>query len=186
MDETSLNPTPVVCVYYWCCVLMCFCSSLGDTVQMEPIGLLPREENPMQCHQSGVTTFNCNNKLCVSSMIGFHVNLQVYSLISIWNMVWCQERCHWSQLKCILDASLVCFSSGHQPKHWELRDTWVLQNGWYRTQHICPLMICFHVLLQFALKTGVDGGDKSSATNLPSGVETFNCENDIECSIYVL
>ena len=83
MDETSLNPTPVVCVYYWCCVLMCFCSSLGDTVQMEPIGLLPREENPMQCHQSGVTTFNCNNKLRVSSMIGFHVNLQVYSLISI-------------------------------------------------------------------------------------------------------
>ena len=153
---------------------------------MEPIGLLPREENPVQCHQSGVTTFNCNNKLRVSSMIGFHVNLQVYSLISIWNMVWCQERCHWSQLKFISDASLVCFSSGRQPKHWELRDTWVLQNGWYRTQHICPLMICFHVLLQFALKSGVDGGDKSSATNLPSGVETFNCENDIECSIYVL
>ena len=41
-------------------------------------------------------------------------------------------------------------------------------------------MICVHVLLQFTLKPGVDGIDKSRTTNLPPGVETFNCDNDIE------
>ena len=41
-------------------------------------------------------------------------------------------------------------------------------------------MICFQVLVivvvaDVALKSGVDVGDKSNATNLPPGVETFNC-----------